>query len=123
MKRDLIQFGKKHIVKELFGDGYAYKVGNITTSPAVYCRSDKKIEVLIDPLTEIHTFSNGSELMSWIDSNCSDCKKDGNCALQYRLYDGKIPFKTLERIGYSRLSIQANGANFGKLNSKCKKKQ
>ncbi len=70
-------------------------------------------------------FSNGSEMEGWREHNCLNCKKfkgesvdikKGECPLDIRIAlayinDGTIPFKTVNRIGYKEIHLQADKDN------------
>ena len=121
-------FGKKNLVQdEIFGDEeIGYSNGSCVSFPAI-AGGKIKAEASIYGNVPVHIFSNGSEAEGWFSRNCYDCpkrnaeardamdiRKEGGCPLELRLAiayidDGKIPFKTAKRIGYSYLGIQENG--------------
>lgn len=133
-------FGKQHLVANggFLDDGeIGYQHKGCISYPAInggWCAA----EVKITNDAPIHIFSNGSEADGWFSCNCYECpkrngkakdamdiRKDGGCSLELRLAiaqmdDGKIPFKTAKRIGYSSLTVQRNGV-FANL-SDCKEK-
>lgn len=119
-------FGKVALIKdEIFG-GLAYQEpgSGCIMSPA-FRGGKAKSESIIYTDVRCHIFSNGTEAEGWFESNCYRCSKQldireptdlrqGGCALEFRLGmayvdDGKIPFKTVRRIGYLQLVVQNNG--------------
>jgi hypothetical protein len=132
-------FGKAYLVEDPFG-GYAYRPpgGGYTTSPVI-SGGEITSEVTIYGNTPTRIFSNGSEFDRWTHYNCNQCKKQnmeagnpddiriqGGCCLELRIAlaymdDGKIPFKTVKRIGTRYVSISERGVFAGL--SACKEKE
>jgi hypothetical protein len=115
-KKTLPLFGRCNIVEdEVLGGGECYKIGdNVYVHPAKQNRTCSIVEMEINNGLMITPFACGSEGCDWLDRNCGNCKKENNCQLNERLHiayfdDGKIPFKTAKRIGYTTLAVQRLG--------------
>lgn len=120
-------FGKIALVKDdvMQEVGYREPGSNCIMHPALR-GAPVTTEATIYTDVRVRTFSTGSEFMGWTCRNCELCAKykndiaeptdirNGGCSLELRLAiaymdDGKIPFKTAKRIGFTYLSISRNG--------------